>query len=76
MAKPYYLGQHYNGRIWITWKPGFYHIVPIRMNALTCEVCYVPLEVSFLVTFVYAFNTKEERKSLWEYLLPMNGQEG
>lgn len=48
------LEHHYNGRIWITWKSNFYHIVPIRMyaQAVTCEVCYVPLQMYFLVTFV------------------------
>lgn len=25
------------------------------------------------MTFVYAYNTKEERKSLWDYLLQVNG---
>lgn len=38
------LDHHYNGRIWITWKPDQYHLVPVSMNqAVTCEATYLPL---------------------------------
>lgn len=54
------LGHHYNERIWITWRPDFYHLVSINMNAqaVTCSVKYSPFQASFTITYVYAFNTK------------------
>lgn len=32
---------------------------------LTCQVTHIPMQASFVVTFVYAFNTIKERKELW-----------
>nr|XP_009600461.1 uncharacterized protein LOC104095915 [Nicotiana tomentosiformis] len=64
------LNYHYNGRIVVVWRPHFYRVTPLSMNAqvLSFEVYYIPLQVTFGVSFVYAFNTKEERRGLWEYL--------
>ncbi|XP_075086066.1 uncharacterized protein LOC142168811 [Nicotiana tabacum] len=65
------LDYHYNGRIWITWRPDYYQIIPRQKTSqlITCEVLYVPLQLSFEVTYVYVFNIKEERKGLWEDLI-------
>lgn len=32
------LAQHYNGRIWITWRQDYYHVVPATTTAqvITC----------------------------------------
>ncbi|XP_060200704.1 uncharacterized protein LOC132628968 [Lycium barbarum] len=64
------LEDHYNGRVWITWRPDYFNFTLISKTAqaITCEVLYVPVQLKFVVTFVYAFKTKEERKGLWEYL--------
>ncbi|CAH2060643.1 unnamed protein product [Thlaspi arvense] len=44
----------------------------VSAQAVTCGF-YIPLEkVTFTVTFVYAFNTVEERLSLWEELSNLN----
>ncbi|XP_070034361.1 uncharacterized protein [Nicotiana tomentosiformis] len=37
-------------------------------QAITCQVKHVSLQTTFFVTVVYAFNTREERRSLWTYL--------
>ncbi|XP_060202744.1 uncharacterized protein LOC132631162 [Lycium barbarum] len=64
------LEAHYNGRILIIWRPDYYTVVPITINAqvVTCEVRYIPSQVTFEVSFVYALNTREERRLLWENL--------
>lgn len=61
----------YNGRIWITWRPDYYQVKPISKNAqqVTCEVMFIPLQISFEISYVYAFNNREERQELWESLL-------
>ncbi|XP_070052661.1 uncharacterized protein [Nicotiana tomentosiformis] len=65
------LDCHYNGRIWVTWRPDYYQIVLKYKSAqlITCEVLNIPLQLSFEITFVYVLNTKEERRILWEDLV-------
>ncbi|KAH0698625.1 hypothetical protein KY284_012840 [Solanum tuberosum] len=65
------LVEHYNGRIWIIWRPDYYKVNTIDMTTqhITCEVFYIPLQLSFALTFVYAFNTREERRGLWSNLV-------
>lgn len=48
--------SHYNG----------YRVTPvlITVQVVSCEVFYVPLQMKFGISFVYAFNTREERKGL------------
>lgn len=38
-------------------------------QVITCEVLYIPLQLSFDLLFVYGFNTEEERTDLWESLV-------
>lgn len=58
------LDSYYNGRIWITWRPCYYRIIPLSITAqiVTCEVYYNPLQLTFVIFCVYTFNIKEERK--------------
>lgn len=58
------LEEHYNGRIVVTWRPNYYNVSIVCKTAqsITCEVEYIPLQMTFVVTFVYAFNNKEERR--------------
>ncbi|KAM3219264.1 hypothetical protein P3L10_023795 [Capsicum annuum] len=65
------LEEHYNGRIWITWRPDYYKVSTIFQTAqqIICEVMFIPLQILFDIPFVYAFNTKEERHELWESLV-------
>ncbi|XP_019229576.1 PREDICTED: uncharacterized protein LOC109210594 [Nicotiana attenuata] len=37
-------------------------------QAVTCKVSHRRLQVEFMMTVVYAFNTREERRSLWSYI--------
>ncbi|OIT18997.1 hypothetical protein A4A49_64742, partial [Nicotiana attenuata] len=61
---------HYNGRILIVWRPEYYKIRVVyeSAQAVTCEVFYVPIQKEFITTFVYAHNSREERRELWEYI--------
>nr|XP_033514585.1 uncharacterized protein LOC117279202 [Nicotiana tomentosiformis] len=64
------LREHYNGRIWLAWRQEYFKMNLISMNAqvVTCEVTHNSLQATFMMTIVYAFNTKEDRRSLWSYL--------
>ncbi|KAF3653433.1 hypothetical protein FXO37_16988 [Capsicum annuum] len=37
-------------------------------KAVTCQVAHTPMQLEFMVTFVYAYNKKEERLDLWNHL--------
>ncbi|XP_019253856.1 PREDICTED: uncharacterized protein LOC109232544 [Nicotiana attenuata] len=65
------LAAHYNGRIWITWRLDYYIVVPlvITTHIVTCAVHNIPLKLDFVISFVYAFNTREDRKELWDILM-------
>lgn len=67
------LSHHYNGRVWITWRPDCFQVVLISSidQAVTGQVYHVKLRTTYLLTVVYAFNTQDERRSLWEYLEEM-----
>ncbi|KAJ8531983.1 hypothetical protein K7X08_011906 [Anisodus acutangulus] len=63
--------SHYNGRIWIVWRSDWYGVDVKSESAqviITCHVRFIPSQVQFYVTFLYTFNTKEERSELWDYL--------
>lgn len=64
------LEKHYNGRIWLTWKPEYFQ-VPVQSmiaQAITCKVIHTTGHRAFLLKVVYAYNNKEERKELWSYM--------
>lgn len=54
----------------MSWRPSFYNVrlVNITSKEITCKVEYIPQKTIFLVTCVYRFNTREERKALWSSL--------
>ena len=62
---------HYNGRIWVGWDPNFWDIVVVDCNAqwITCKCTFKEKNVSFLSSFVYAYNNACDRIPLWNYLL-------
>ena len=65
------LKSHYNSRVWLVWKPDVYKVACISSSGhvITYEVCYVPLQLKYMMSVVYAYNTREERKELWEALV-------
>ncbi|XP_070013891.1 uncharacterized protein [Nicotiana sylvestris] len=65
------LEKYYNGRIVVTWRPDYYNMVVVckTPQSITCKVVYIPLQMTFVVTFVYAFNTKEENREFWSSLV-------
>lgn len=66
-----HLERHKNGRIWLTWRPNYYSLNLIDMAAqqVTCEVKFIPLQLFFQISYAYPFNSREDRKELWERLL-------
>ncbi|XP_019237733.1 PREDICTED: uncharacterized protein LOC109217895 [Nicotiana attenuata] len=69
------LDQHYNGRVVVAWRPDYYQVKYISGTAqsITCLVTDVVMQKEFYMTTVYAFNTREERRSLWRHLESMSG---
>lgn len=68
------IDYHYNRSILANWRPDYYRTVPnhISSQTITYEVEYIPLKMKFLLTFVYAFNTKEEKRHcspLWCFFI-------
>ncbi|KAG5604639.1 hypothetical protein H5410_026131, partial [Solanum commersonii] len=68
------LVSHYNGRIWITWRLDYYTVTLIESTSqlITCEMRSVPMQQTFIMIMVYAYNTKEGRKELWDSLMDYN----
>lgn len=62
--------SHYNGRILIAWRKNWFtvRIEHDTAQAVTCQVAHTPMQLEFMVTFVYAYNKKEERLDLWNHL--------
>lgn len=56
------------GRLWVVWRPEV-RMTPVYKSAqlITCSVL-LPGEEEFFCSFIYAYNTMEERKDLWEDL--------
>ncbi|XP_019252860.1 PREDICTED: uncharacterized protein LOC109231672 [Nicotiana attenuata] len=67
--------SQYNGRILIIWRADYYKLRVRSENAqaVTCAITFVPLQMEFLAIFVYAYNSREERRELWEYLCQIAG---
>lgn len=51
------------------WREDTYKVTKCSetSQAITCKVTCIPLQMQFLVTFVYAHNVKEEMGELWDY---------
>lgn len=61
---------HYNGRIMIFWRNDYYQVTKVTGEAqsITCLVEDKVAHTKFHMTTVYAFNTREERRLLWNHL--------
>lgn len=55
------------GRIWVIWKSKM-RLTPVFKSShiITCSVMMDGCKEEFFCSFVYALNTTEERRSLWE----------
>lgn len=60
------LQHHYNGRIWLTWRPDVFQVVEESSSAqaVTFWVIHNGVRIPFILTVVYAFNTSEDMKDL------------
>lgn len=63
--------HHINGRIWVGFDPSIWNLNVLCMSAqqITCSVLNQSSGDYFVVSFIYAFNTAVERRSLWSELL-------
>ncbi|XP_074299638.1 uncharacterized protein LOC141630782 [Silene latifolia] len=61
---------HKGGRIWVLWKPSLFRVYILNYNAqfIHLEATDLAAGTASYVTFVYAFNDTQERKSLWSNL--------
>lgn len=64
------LEMHYNGRIWLTWRPCYFQfsVKSINAQATKIQVTNITRKKIFLLTVLYGFNRKDERKELQNYL--------
>lgn len=63
--------HHSNGRIWIGWDSNIWtlNILSSTAQVMHCSVFSIENPADcFTISFVYAFNTPEERRSLWRDL--------
>ncbi|PSR91221.1 Endonuclease/exonuclease/phosphatase protein [Actinidia chinensis var. chinensis] len=66
--------HHPNGRILVIWKEELVTLVILETSdqAIHCQATCKSSGLTFLITFVYAFNTTVGRRSLWENLRRFN----
>ncbi|XP_059288638.1 uncharacterized protein LOC132041992 [Lycium ferocissimum] len=69
---------HYNGRLLLVWRKDWFDVVieSEAAQAMTCQITCLSRQLRFNATFVYAFNQKEERKELWNYIMQLNLRSG
>ncbi|XP_074363651.1 uncharacterized protein LOC141704298 [Apium graveolens] len=62
--------HHYNGRIWVGWNPNIWDISLLSQSSqfITCNARFIEKNLSFIVTFIYAFNDAIDRVPLWDYI--------
>ncbi|XP_024638626.1 uncharacterized protein [Medicago truncatula] len=65
-----------NGRIWVSWNPNVLDVKPIASSAqaIHCEVVNLTSSECFNFVAVYAFNTLEQRKELWNFIAHTSAQ--
>ncbi|KAH0781412.1 hypothetical protein KY290_001010 [Solanum tuberosum] len=68
------LEHHYNGRIWVTWRPDYFQTIVVSMmdQAVTCEILNICGRTRFYLTMIYGHNSKKGRTVLWNYLSVTN----
>lgn len=59
-----------NGRIWLLWDQNFYDVIKLQTSSqlLQCLVQDRSMDLLFLLTVIYGFNTIELRRTLWDEL--------
>lgn len=62
--------HHYNGRVWVGWDPSIWHVTVYTKSAqhITCFVTFLEKNLTFMATFVYAYNEAQDRVPLWQDL--------
>lgn len=65
---------HHNGRVWVGWDPTVWSISLHTKSAqhITCMVTFLEKSITFLATFVYAYNEAIDRVSLWQDLTSLS----
>ncbi|XP_074277298.1 uncharacterized protein LOC141600940 [Silene latifolia] len=67
---------HYNGRIWVVWKPTLISLSVLHQSAqhIHCSLLHIATQKCIEVTFVYAFNARLDRRILWDHLQGISHQ--
>ncbi|XP_074282652.1 uncharacterized protein LOC141607191 [Silene latifolia] len=67
---------HHNGRIWVLWKPHIISLTVLQKSAqhIHCSLLHLASQRRVEVTFVYAYNTRSDRRDLWNALLDICAQ--
>lgn len=70
--------DHFGGRIWVGWNPMIWdiHVFAKSAQQITCSVHQKLLNVNFFISFIYGFNTGEQRSCLWSELDVISQQIG
>ncbi|XP_074271397.1 uncharacterized protein LOC141595333 [Silene latifolia] len=68
--------SHYNGRIWIFWKPHILTLTVLHQSPqhMHCLLLHIASQKLIEVTFVYAFNARQDRRELWDQLISTSTQ--
>ena len=63
--------HHRNGRIWVGFNANIWNVLFVSCSAqhINCSVRHLNSGMSFLMSFVYAFNGGIERRPLWQDLV-------
>lgn len=65
--------SHYNGRIWLGWNKSEWKVQSFCSTAqhITCNIQKLDGSLNFNLTAVYAFNSVDDRRLLWNDLLEL-----
>lgn len=60
----------YNGRIWLAWNPNFFDVTVLSdcEQGIFTKITKVGSDLTIILLAVYAYNTQELRKKLWEFI--------
>lgn len=55
--------HHVNGRIWVGWDPDVWTVVATSTSGqqITCSIKHISSQESFVISFIYGFNTTIQR---------------
>ncbi|XP_074291154.1 uncharacterized protein LOC141617925 [Silene latifolia] len=69
--------SHYNGRVWIFWKPHILTLTVLHQSPqhMHCLLLHIASQKLIEVTFIYAFNARQDTRELWDQLISTSTQD-